>query len=77
MADALADIKAFNRVRGPGCETGIFLEQHPDLAAIVTEALDDPTIQTKAVSRWLADTHHIKLGYWSLGRHARGDCSCE
>jgi len=77
MPSALDAIRAHNKTQGPRCTTGIFLELHPDLADTVNEALEDPTIQKRAICEWLKVEHDIVLGYDSLRRHARGDCGCE
>lgn len=77
MSAALDAIRALNQSQGPRCKTGIFLEMHPDLADTVNEALEDPTIQARAISRWLKAAHNVELGYDSLRRHRRGDCNCE
>lgn len=74
---ALDAIRALNTNSGGRCDTGIFLEQHPDLADTVQEAMADSTIQGKAIAKWLAQTHGVKLSYWSINRHRRGDCACE
>lgn len=77
MSETLDAIRAFNGQQGPRCSVGVFLEQHPALAETVSAALDDPTIQTRAVCKWLRETHHIVIGYDALRRHNRGDCNCE
>lgn len=77
MTSALDAIRALNQKQGPRCGTGIFLEQHPDLADTIEQAMEDPTIQAKSITRWLKDTHNIVLGYDSIRRHRRGDCGCE
>jgi len=77
MTSPLDAIRACNTKPGGRCDTGVFLEQHPALADVVNEAMADPTIQTKAISKWLHLEHGIELGTWSLSRHRRGDCLCE
>jgi len=77
MTDALDAIRAHNTTSGGTCEAGMFLRQNPDLAETVEKAMDDPTIQGKAISRWLAREHNIKLGHYTINRHRRGDCGCE
>ena len=61
--------------RGPPCSVGVFLGEHPDVAADLTEALDDRSISNRLI--W---DEMVLLGYragvFQTGRHRRGECSC-
>lgn len=75
MTDDLADIRAYNGRRGPQCSVGIIVLAQSAIADKLTRALDDPTIQSKAIARWL-QAQGIDISHWQLQYHRRGDCSC-
>lgn len=76
VADDLADIRAFNGRRGPQCSVAILIgTAETAIADKLLRALDDPTIQNKAISRWLSSLGY-DVSHWQLQYHRRGDCSC-
>lgn len=76
VADDLADIRAHNAKPGPSCSTGIALSaMDPATRDKVFRAVADPTVENKAIVRWLA-TLGIDIPYESFKRHIRGECRC-
>ena len=76
VADDLADIRALNARRGPRCSIAALIESMDlPLADKLTRALDDPTIQSKALARWLVQ-QGFDVSHWQLQYHRRGDCAC-
>jgi hypothetical protein len=76
LADELADIKALNTRNGPRCGIATLMETcEPSMRETLMLALDDPTIQHKAIGRWLA-LKGIDLSHWTIAYHRRGDCAC-
>jgi hypothetical protein len=76
-ADTLEDIRAFNQHHGPRCTTGIALNaMDPRVRDKVLRATQDPTIENKAIVRWLQDAHDIDMSVSSFQRHANGECRC-
>lgn len=72
--DDLDEIRAHNAVRGPVCAMCTFLRiGDPAVVDKVQRALDDPTIQRKAVWRWM-DDKGLSVPMSSLERHAKGEC---
>lgn len=77
LADELSDIRTFNGTQGPRCGTGILLAKVDEpLRDSLVAAFDDPTLQSKAIGRWLRARHDITLSPDSIQRHRRGDCNC-
>lgn len=76
VADDLSDIRAYNSRRGPRCSVAVLMNSAPPLIADkVQRALEDPSLQTKAISRWLNDQGY-EMSHWQMQYHRRGDCSC-
>ena len=77
VADDLSSIRAYNRQRGPRCTTGIlFSALDPAILDTVNRAIADPTIENKAIVRWLDSEKGIHVSPDSFQRHARGECRC-
>lgn len=77
VADDLSHIRAYNTQKGPRCTTGLlFSGMDPDLLDTVKRAIADPTIENKAIVRWLETEKAISISFYAFQRHARGECRC-
>lgn len=75
-ADGLDDIRSHNSHRGPSCKTGPVIESLDGPQRDKLErALRDPTIERKAVWRWLR-AQGIEVSWYSFEHHAMGNCLC-
>ena len=77
MTVDLSEVKAFNSSAQTKCYVCRVLQDGLDVEVrqILEAGLADKSIEGKALSNWLFATHGIKVGYWSINRHRRGECN--
>jgi hypothetical protein len=77
VADDLASIRALNSFQGPTCGGGVaFAGLDPGVLDKLERALADPTIQRRAVWRWLKN-QGVGLSWSQFEYHVKGGCRCE
>lgn len=73
--NALEELRELSSLRkGPACQFGL-VKLDGDEAAALAVGMEDQSITSKAIAAFLAK-RGIKIGYWTIARHRRGDCGC-